>query len=360
MSLDKGLRVPQKQRKRRRLGTSAEGCVQRRAEHINHVWSYDFVWDQTDDGGMLKMMPIVDEFSRECLTIEVARSITADDVVETLERLFVKHGPPIFIRSDNGPEFIAESVRKFLRERGTGTLFIEPGSPWENPYIESFNSRFRDELLDRELFLGVIEARVLVEDFRREYNEERPHSSLDYQTPKQFAAACRNKTTKTAMTRSTEVTEESEAQNRPVSNAMESGRPQEYPRIGSSWTLITGGTKNGGSSGLHSQNTRHPIDDQWSGVFHRICAQAIALSRGRYGVSHGDLFWRSDPDALAVHQGSENLRAALIWLSSRRDLRSLITLLLARVLDLYDESDLLQEITRFLLEVRVLELFLGK
>ena len=226
-----GLRVPQKQRKRRRLGTSAGGCARRRAEYVNHVWSYDFVWDQTEDGGMLKMMPIVDEFGRECLTIEVARSITAEDVVSTLERLFEKHGAPDFIRSDNGPEFIAEAVRKFLRQRGTETLFIEPGSPWENPYVESFNSRFRDELLDRELFLGLIEARVLVEEFRREYNEERPHSSLDYQTPKEFVEACKRKLTKSLITLSSEVTEETEAQNRPVSNAMEPGTPRSTPEL---------------------------------------------------------------------------------------------------------------------------------
>ncbi len=200
-----GLRVPQKQRKRRRLGTPAGGCAHHRAEYVHHVWSYDFVWDQTEDGRMLKMMPIVDEFSRECLTIEVARSIKAEDVVATLERLFEKYGAPDFIRSDNGPEFIAQAVKDFLDERGTDTLFIEPGSPWENPYVESFNSRFRDELLDRELFVGLVEARVLVEEFRREYNEERPHSSLDYQTPKTFAAACK---TKTLITLSTEMIEE--------------------------------------------------------------------------------------------------------------------------------------------------------
>jgi transposase InsO family protein len=226
-----GLRVPQKQRKRRRLGTSAGGCVRRRAEYVHHVWSYDFVWDQTEDGGMLKLMPIVDEFSRECLTIEVARSITAAGVVATLERLFEKHGAPDFIRSDNGPEFIADAVRKFLRERGTETLFIEPGSPWENPYIESFNSRFRDELLDRELFLGLMEARVLVEEFRREYNEERPHSSLNYQTPQEFAAACTRKSAKTQITLSPEVTEETEAQNRPVTNAMKPGIPRSTPEL---------------------------------------------------------------------------------------------------------------------------------
>jgi transposase InsO family protein len=195
------------------------------------VWSYDFVWDQTEDGRMLKMMPLVDEFSRECLTIEVARSIKAEDVVATLERLFEKYGAPDFIRSDNGPEFIAQAVRDFLDKRGTDTLFIEPGSPWENPYIESFNSRFRDELLDRELFLGLMEARVLVEEFRREYNEERPHSSLDYQTPKEFAAACRRKATKSRITLSSEVTEESEAQNRRVTDAMESGRLRSTPEL---------------------------------------------------------------------------------------------------------------------------------
>jgi putative transposase len=188
---EQGLKVPQKQSKRRRLGSSEQGSQRRRAERINQVWSYDFVMDQTEDGRRLKMLPIVDEYSRECLEIEVSRSLRAEDVVKVLGRLFVEHGEPEYIRSDNGPEFIAEAVKQWLRESGVKTLYIEPGSPWENAYSESFNSRFRDELLDRELFTSVLEAKVLVSDYKQEYNHQRPHSSLNYQTPAAFAATVR-------------------------------------------------------------------------------------------------------------------------------------------------------------------------
>jgi len=183
-----GLKVPQKQRKTRRLGTSANSCIRRRAEYMNHVWSYDFVMDQTIDSRPLKLLPVVDEFTRECLSIDVARSITANDVVETLRQLFAARGAPTFIRSDNGPEFIAKAVRDWLVQSGVETAYIEPGSPWENAYSESFNSRFRDEVLDREMFYDLREARVVVEDHRLDYNQRRPHSSLDYQTPATFAA----------------------------------------------------------------------------------------------------------------------------------------------------------------------------
>ena len=185
-----GLKVPQKQHKKRRLGVSAHGIVRHRSEHINHVWCYDFVKDQTADGRALKFLPIEDEFTRELLSIEVAWSITAHDVVETLRHLFAVRGAPRFIRSDNGPEFIARAVRAFLVESGVATLYIAPGSPWENGYAESFNSRFRDELLDRELFTSLREARVVTEDHRLDYNHHRPHSSLGYKTPAAFAAAC--------------------------------------------------------------------------------------------------------------------------------------------------------------------------
>ena len=183
-----GLKVPQKQRKTRRLGTSANSCIRRRAEYMNHVWSYDFVMDQTIDSRPLKLLPVVDEFTRECLSIDVARSIKASDVVETLRQLFAVRGAPRFIRSDNGPEFIAKAVRAWLQASGVETAYIEPGSPWENAYSESFNSRFRDEVLDREMFYDLREARVVVEDHRLEYNQRRPHSSLGYQTPAAFAA----------------------------------------------------------------------------------------------------------------------------------------------------------------------------
>jgi putative transposase len=185
-----GLKVPQKQRKRRRLGCSANGATRRRASHRNQVWSYDFIEDQTADGKKLKMLPIVDEFTRECLTIEVERSMTAKDVVETLAYLFELRGAPEFLRSDNGPEFIAQAVKDWLANSQVGTLYIEPGSPWENPYSETFNSRFRDELLNRELFDTLPEAKVLTEDYRLEYNHRRPHSALGYRTPAAYAAAC--------------------------------------------------------------------------------------------------------------------------------------------------------------------------
>jgi len=185
-----GLKVPRKQRKRRRLGSSENGCVRHRAERMNHVWCYDFLSDQTSDGRTLKVLTIEDEYTRQSLAIDVARSIRSTDVIETLRYLFDLRGAPGFIRSDNGPEFIAEALRQWLRFSGVGTLYIEPGAPWENAYGESFNSRLRDELLDRELFTSLREAKVVVEDYRQEYNHRRPHSSLDYQTPAAFAARC--------------------------------------------------------------------------------------------------------------------------------------------------------------------------
>ena len=188
---EEGLKVSDKQRKRRRLleGTSENSCTRRRATHLNHVWSYDFVMDLTEDGRRLKMMPIVDEYSRECLSIEVERSITAEDVVSTLASLFRQRGEPEFIRSDNGPEFIAKAIKRWLAASGVRTLYIEPGSPWENAYSETFISRFGDELLKREVFADLLEAKVLVEDYRGHYNHHRPHSALGYQTPAEFAVA---------------------------------------------------------------------------------------------------------------------------------------------------------------------------
>ena len=185
-----GLKVPQVQRRRRRLGQSEDGCTRRRAERPDHVWSYDFIHDRTADGRGLKMLPIVDEYTRECLTIEVERSLTAEDVISTLEYLFEVRGEPEFIRSDNGPEFIAEAVKGWLARRGSKALYIAPGSPWENAYSETFNSRFRDELLDREVFETLKEAKVIVEDHRLDYNHRRPHSSLGYRTPAEFGEMC--------------------------------------------------------------------------------------------------------------------------------------------------------------------------
>lgn len=185
---EEGLRVPQQQRKRRRLGSSENSCTRRRAERKNHVWSYDFVMDETSDGRRLKMLPVLDEYTREAHAILVERSITSEDVITLLADLFRVHGEPEFIRSDNGPEFIAEAVKKWLALSGVGTLYIEPGSPWENAYSESFNSRFEDELVNREIFSSLTEAKVLVEQYRLAYNHERPHSALGYRTPGEFAA----------------------------------------------------------------------------------------------------------------------------------------------------------------------------
>jgi transposase InsO family protein len=182
-----GLRVPQRQRKRRRLGSSSNGCTRLCAERKNHVWSYDFLMDQTEDGRRLKLLPVVDEFTRVTYGILVDRSITAEDVVNHLRRLFRLHGEPEYIRSDNGPEFIATAVKDWLARTGVKTLYIEPGSPWQNAYSESFNSRLEDELLSREVFTSLTEARTLVEQYRISYNQERPHSSLGYRTPVEFA-----------------------------------------------------------------------------------------------------------------------------------------------------------------------------
>ena len=185
-----GLKVPRKQRKKRRLGHSGNSCARRKAGHVNHVWSYDFVLDQTADGRRLKLLPVVDEFTRECLAIEVERRLTARDVVATLKYLFELRGAPAFVRSDNGPEFVAGAVKAWLKESGSATLYIEPGSPWENAYVESFNGKLEDELLNREQFETLKEAKVLVEDHRLAYNHRRPHSSLNYMTPAAFAASC--------------------------------------------------------------------------------------------------------------------------------------------------------------------------
>jgi putative transposase len=189
---EEGLRVLEKQRKRRRLseGLRENGCARKRAEYKDHVWSYDFVIDQTEDGRRLKMMPVVDEYTRECLNLEVERSITAEGVVATLARLFRNRGEPSFIRSDNGPEFIAGAVKRWLEISGVKTLYIELGCPWENAYSETFISRLGDELLKREVFSSLLEVKVLVEEYRNHYNGERPHSALGYRTPAEFAASC--------------------------------------------------------------------------------------------------------------------------------------------------------------------------
>jgi len=180
---EEGLKVPQKQRKRRRLWLNRASCIRLRPTHANHVWSYDFVTDRTSDGRALRMLNVIDEYTRECLLIHVARKITAYDVLEHLADLFIMRGTPEHIRSDNGPEFVADVVRDWLSRLGVDTLFIEPGSPWENGYIESFNGKLRYGLLDGEIFDTVLEASVVTEHWRTEYNTIRPHSSLGNRPP---------------------------------------------------------------------------------------------------------------------------------------------------------------------------------
>jgi transposase InsO family protein len=183
--------VPRKQQRRRRLpGSSENSCIRHRSERINHVWSYDFLVDRTEDGRQLKLLAVIDEYTRECLALEVSRSFTAQNVVENLQYLFAVRGRPEHLRSDNGPEFVAGAVRRWLDQAEVKTLFIAKGSPWENGYVESFNGKLRDELLNRELFLSLDDARWVIDRWRLDYNHRRIHSALDYQTPAAFAAAC--------------------------------------------------------------------------------------------------------------------------------------------------------------------------
>lgn len=185
-----GLQVPYRRRVKKSPGSSANACYVKKAEFMNHVWTYDFTEDRTEDGRKLKFLTVLDEWTRELPVIEVGRSITSKDVIEVLEYLFAVRGVPRFIRSDNGPEFIANAIKGWLSDKKVGTLYIAPGSPWENGYIESFNGKLRNELLNRELFYSVKEAKVLAENWRLEYNNHRPHSGLKYKTPAAFAAAC--------------------------------------------------------------------------------------------------------------------------------------------------------------------------
>ena len=183
-----GLKVPTKQPKRGRLWLNDGSCIRLRPEHRNHVWAYDFVFDRTREGRPLKLLNVVDEFTRECLAIEGARKQSSRDVLRTLAGLMVRHGIPKHIRSDNGAEFVAKAVRDWLARLDVGTLFIEPGSPWENGYVESFNGKLRDELLNGEIFTTLEEAKVLTQVWRREYNQVRPHGSLGYKPPAPEAA----------------------------------------------------------------------------------------------------------------------------------------------------------------------------
>ena len=178
-----GLKVPSKQRPRRRLWLNDGSCIRLRPERRNHVWSYDFVEAQTQDGRKVRLMTLIDEFTRECLAIRVARRINSLGVLETMADVMLVRGIPEHIRSDNGPEMTAKIVRSWLANVGAKTLYIEPGSPWENGYCESFNGKLRDELLNGEIFCSLKEAKVLIEQWRHYYNTVRPHSSLGYRPP---------------------------------------------------------------------------------------------------------------------------------------------------------------------------------
>ena len=178
-----GLQIPQKQPKRGRLWLNDGSCIRMRPQHPNHVWAYDFVMDRTHDGKAFRMLVVVDECTRECLAIVVARKLNSQDVIETLADLMLERGVPEHIRSDNGPEFTAKAVREWLGRLGATTLFIEPGSPWENGYCESLNGKLRYGLLDVEIFYTLEEAKILIEIWRREYNTIRPHSSLGGRPP---------------------------------------------------------------------------------------------------------------------------------------------------------------------------------
>ncbi len=185
-----GLQLPYRRKFKKAKGTSKNSCAVKKAEYPNHIWSYDFISDQTEDGGKLKLLTVLDEFTRESPAIELGRSFRARDVISVLEYLFVVRGVPKFIRSDNGPEFIAGAIKKWLKRNHVETLYIAPGSPWENGYIESFNGKLRDDVLNREVFYSVKDAKVIVENWRLEYNNHRPHSGLGYMTPAAFAAGC--------------------------------------------------------------------------------------------------------------------------------------------------------------------------
>lgn len=183
-----GLQVRKRQRKTRRLGTGS--AERRRANHANEVWSWDFVHDMTEHGSRFRVLSLIDEYTRRCLVLRAGWSLRAKDVIDILEEAIATYGSPKHIRSDNGPEFIAYAIQDWLGEQRIGPLYIKPGSPWEQAYIESFHDKLRDECTNRELFGSLQEARVILEEWRNVYNEVRPHSSLKYQTPEEFAALC--------------------------------------------------------------------------------------------------------------------------------------------------------------------------
>ena len=189
------LQVPGKQCRRCRLpGDGANSCIRQKATHRNHVWSYDFLADRTEDGRQLKLLVVLDEYTRECLAIGAGRTFTAREVMLTLEYLFAVRGVPEHVRSDNGPEFTAKEIQCWLERASVGTLYIQKASPWENGYVESFNGKLRDELLNRELFLSLAEARYVLDEWRLEYNNRRPHSGIGWQTPAAFAAKWKDET----------------------------------------------------------------------------------------------------------------------------------------------------------------------
>jgi putative transposase len=184
-----GLKVPQKQKPRGRLWLNDGSCIRLRPERVNHVWSYDFVSGKTHDGRTLRMLTLIDEYTRESLAIRVARRLGRYEVIEALADVMLYRGIPEHIRSDNGPEFVAKELRSWLAKVGTGTLYIEPGSPWENGYCESFNGKLRDECLNGEIFYSLKEAQVVIEKWRVLYNTLRPHSALGYRPPAPVACS---------------------------------------------------------------------------------------------------------------------------------------------------------------------------
>jgi transposase InsO family protein len=182
-----GLKVPKKQPKRGRLYLNDGSCIRLRPCWINHVWSYDFVSERLADGTKIRILTVIDEYSRECLTIRVAYRLSSDDVLDVLSDLFLTRGMPDFIRSDNGSEFTAQALRDWLKGLNVKTAYIEPGSPWENGFNERFNGSLRDECLNREYFYTLKEAQHIIEIWRREYNHIRPHSALNYRPPAPLA-----------------------------------------------------------------------------------------------------------------------------------------------------------------------------
>jgi len=187
---EEGLKVPQIRRKRSRIGSSSGGIMRKRATMKNEVWAIDFIHDRTEDGRSLKMLVVIDEFTRECLALEVSRHMTCRDVIAVLDELTAIRGAPKNIRSDNGPEFIAQALQRWCREGGTNALYIKPGAPWQNGIVESFNGRLRDELLSSEIFQSLAEATYLCNRWRLDYNHRRPQRALGNQTPAEFASEC--------------------------------------------------------------------------------------------------------------------------------------------------------------------------